>query len=83
MVSLSLCAEFTRAEGSLRPLPAQVVQRRQGVPTHGVVRLRALHQPQPQVARVPVALHRRQAQERRQGRTCVLLVLTLNFTSIL
>ena len=59
-------SEFTRLEGSFRPFPTRIVQRRQALQTDDFLRLRILHQLEPEIPRVPLTLHRRQAQEGRQ-----------------
>ena len=59
-------SEFTRLEGSFRSFPTRIVQRRQALQTDDFLRLRILHQLEPEIPRVPLTLHRRQAQEGRQ-----------------
>ena len=60
-------SELARPERALRLLPARLFQRRQVVQTAHQLGLRVLHQPECANPRVSLALHRRQAQEGRQG----------------
>ena len=61
------CTESLGSEGPVRHFPIQVIRRRQDLQTNDIVGFRILSELESQIARVFVALYRRQAEERCQG----------------